>query len=528
VPRSLAEHVSDRAGRAPTRPAYVSAGGSLDWRGYDAGSSRLAGELIALGLARGECVAVCLPDGPDVHVALLACEKAGLLALGIGPRAGLQEIEHLLRLAGARALVSRSEHQGVRMADFTAELRRRGAGRAVLDHHLVMEGDRASPGSAAGRPDLEAELARRRFGPGEVFLLNSTSGTTGMPKCVAHDQLRWLAFHELAMRHAALCEDDVFMSVVPAPFGFGLWTSHVTPTLLGVPTVVMPRFDAGSALALAAEHRVTVLAAVSTQLVMMLGSSALDEQDLRHLRVVFTGGEAVPYEHAARFEDRTGARVLQFYGSNETGAVSGTRLEDPRERRLRSSGRPIPEMQVRLFDEAGREVGPPGRGQPGCKGPTLSRGYYAVDGSAAGANAALLRPDGWMLLGDIVEIDADGWLRVIGRCDDFIIRGGKNVSAAAVEEQVSTHPSVVVAAAVAMPDPVFGERVCVYVELREGARLELAELVAHLASRRVSRESFPERLVVLDALPRGSGGKLAKQALRDDIRRRLAAEARAT
>ena len=166
-----------------------------------------------------------------------------------------------------------------------------------------------------------------------------------------------------------------------------------------------------------------------------------------------------------------------------------------------------------------------GRGQPGCKGPLLSRGYWGDER----ANAELYTADGWMLTGDVVEIDRDGWLRVVGRRADFIIRGGKNVSAAAVEEAVCSHPDVALAAAVAMPDPIFGERVCVYAVLRDGRdgtgrSLALAALVAHLRARGVSPESLPERLVVVDELPRASGGKVAKQALREDIRRRLAEE----
>jgi acyl-CoA synthetase len=315
------------------------------------------------------------------------------------------------------------------------------------------------------------------------------------------------------------------MSVVPAPFGFGIWTSHMTPTLLGAPCVVMPRFDAGEALELIDRHRVSVLAAVSTQFIMMLEAFEEQSHSLESLRVLFTGGESVPYERAAAFEQKTGAAVLQFYGSNETGAVSGTTLEDSREKRLRTAGRPIPVMNLRLFDEAGRDVTETGRGRPGCKGPTLSKGYYGDEASVAQANAELIREDGWMMLGDHVEIDADGYLVVGGRLDDFIIRGGKNISGPAVEEQVAEHPAVALAAAVAMPDEIFGERVCVYVELKEGkADLALEDLVADLRAREVSKETLPERLVVIDALPRGSGGKVAKQALRDDIRRRLAEE----
>ena len=178
-------------------------------------------------------------------------------------------------------------------------------------------------------------------------------------------------------------------------------------------------------------------------------------------------------------------------------------------------------MNVRLFDEQGRDVTASGRGQPGCKGPTLSRGYWDDEK----ANAGLIREDGWMLLGDVVTVDADGYLTVVGRTDDFIIRGGKNISGPAVEQEIATHPAVALAVAVAMPDRVFGERVCAYVELRPGESLAHPELVAHLRARQVSVENFPERLVVLEELPRGSGGKVAKERLRADIRQRISEEA---
>src|SRR5262249_28840837 len=253
------------------------------------------------------------------------------------------------------------------------------------------------------------------------------------------------------------------------------------------------------------------LAAVSTQFVMLLNAPELEHHDLTSLRVLFTGGEMVPYHRAAEFEDRTGCKVLQFYGSNETGALSRTTLEDPRDRRLRTAGRVIPEMHVRLFSEEGGDVTESGGpGIAACKGAVNCLGYY----DDPEANERLYTRDGWMLTGDFCTIDADGYLTVAGRASDFIIRGGKNISAAQVEDEVSSHPSVALAAAVAMPDPVFGERVCAYVELHLDASLDLDELREHLAARGVGKELWPERLVVLDTLPRASGGKVAKGDLR--------------
>jgi len=157
-----------------------------------------------------------------------------------------------------------------------------------------------------------------------------------------------------------------------------------------------------------------------------------------------------------------------------------------------------------------------GRGQPACKGPATCLGYWDDDA----ANAKLFTPDGWMLMGDIVEVDEDEYLRVVGRTSEFIIRGGKNLSAPAIEAEVATHPGVALCAAIAAPDPVFGERVCIYVTPRPDHAPTLADITAHLAARGVTREWFPEYLVTMDDLPRSSGGKIAKGELAEDAKRR--------
>ncbi len=497
--------------------AYLEGEHRLSWQQYDGLADRLAAVLVGSGLGRGERVGVWLPDTPSLHAVWLACERAGLVVVGIGSRSGVAEVRHLLAKTGAAALIAPRSVRGV---DVVAAVREWQAEGLPLAHHWPLDGELGDDSSVL-QVAPAASTAGRGLSVDELWLLNSTSGTTGLPKCVTQHQARWNHFHRLAVESAALSSEDVFMSVLPAPFGFGLWTAHFSPTLVGAPTVLMARFDADEALACIERHGVTVLAAVSTQFILLLEAASFGQRDLSSLRVLFTGGEAVPYARAAAFEDRTGAAVLQFYGSNETGALSRTSLSDSREVRLRSAGRVIDEMQVRLFDDAGRDVTASGEGQPGCKGPLLCHGYY----EDPAANAELIRPDGWMMTGDIVRIDDEGVLRVVGRTADFIIRGGKNISGPAVEEAVSGHPAVALAAAVAMPDPVFGERVCVYVELRRGHEQDLAGLVAHLTAQGVTKEWFPQRLEVMEVLPRASGGKVAKGALREDIRRRLAAEA---
>lgn len=499
---ALAEVVRAHARTRPRLTAYIEPERRLDWAGYDAASDVLAARLLALGLSRGDRVGVYLPDTIELQVALLATEKAGLMALGIGSRSGLRELQHLLGVAGAVALLSMAEHRDLDMA---AAFRQLQPELPALRAHLVIEEKflehaRSAPTAVAGDG----------LGITDTFLLNSTSGTTGMPKCVMHTQARWYVFHNEAVEAGALSSEDVFLGAAPPPFGFGLWTTHVTPTLLGIPTVLMPRFSAEEALALIGEHRVTVLAAVSTQFVMMLNSPGMRDADFSSLRVMFTGGEMVPYERALDFERRTGAAVLQFYGSNETGGFSRTGLSDPQEKRLTTSGRTIGCMNIRLFDDAGNDITASGTGQPGGKGPLLSAGYF----NDPEANARLFTRDGYMLMEDIVSIDAEGYLRVAGRKGDFVIRGGKNISCAAVEQAAATHPSIALAAAVGVPDPVLGERVMLFAVLHAGAALDLPALTGFLAQQGVSREIFPEYLEICSELPRSAGDKIAKGELR--------------
>ncbi len=518
---TIVDSVAGHAAAQPDGLAYLTESDRLTWAELDQSSTDLATCLVSVGVQPGDRVAVRLVDSPTLHLAFLAVEKAGATVVGVGARAGRRETSHLLERTRAAVLVTALPHAGQAAQELLAALGEDG----IEVRHLVLEGPadgvKVSVDGKLVQPAAPGadDLAARRLEADDLYLINSTSGTTGLPKCVQHTQNRRRYFHQKAQANGRLTAADVFLGAVPAPFGFGLWTSHITPITLGAPTVLLERFSPEAAFAAIEREGVSVLCCVSTQFIMMLASPALMQHDLSTLRVLFTGGEAVPFERALDFEDATGATILQFYGSNETGLLSGTTLDDTVERRLGTAGRVVPEMQVRLFD-GDRDVTDFGRGQPACQGPATSVGYLDDDV----ANEQLVTEDGWMLMGDICEIDPDGYLTVVGRTSDFIIRGGKNISALQVEAEVGTHPSVAHVAAVAMPDPVFGERVCVYAELIADASLTLADLVNHLGAQGISKEIFPERLIVLDELPRSSGAKVAKGELRADIRRRVEVE----
>jgi acyl-CoA synthetase len=503
----LSDAVRLNAERSPARCAYADdPGAALTWREFDHSADALAWQLAGVGVERGDRVAVWHGDCTAIHLLFVAIERCGAVVVGIGARAGTREVAAILRTSRPMLLISdqqRSDAATRVAAEFPVP-------------SLILTDDAGVPGlNTDARPralSVEAQL-----GPDDVFLINSTSGTTGLPKCVVHTENRWYHFHQKAVANGHLTPDDIFLPVIPTPFGFGLWTSHTTPIYLGATAVILKRFTPKATCEAIARDKITVLCCVSTQLTMLMADRACRDYDLSSLRVVFTGGEALPYRPAAEFEELSGAKILQFYGSNETGLLSGTTLADPLERRLRTSGRIVPEMSVRLFD-GDQDVTATGRGQPACRGPATSLGY--LDGAD---HDQLFTRDGWMRMGDLCEIDAEGYLCVTGRTSDFIVRGGKNISASQVEDAAMTHPAIAIAAAVAMPDPVFGERVCLYVELVDSATIDLPELVEHLLALGVSKELLPERLIVVDELPRSSGGKIAKGPLREDIRARMEA-----
>jgi acyl-CoA synthetase len=508
---TLSAAVARSAAHHPDRFAYIDhPGQSLTWHQFDAAATALAEQLSGVGVARGDRIAVWHGDSAAIHLLFVAVERCGAVVVGIGARAGTREVAAILRNAGPKLLISDGQRSEA-AAQATA-----GLGDLSVPVLVLADGDHGP------RLRTDTETAALPVGDAlsadDVFLINSTSGTTGLPKCVVHTQNRWYYFHQKAVANGRLTCDDVFLPVIPMPFGFGIWTSHTSPIYLGGTTVILDRFTARATCEAIAEHRVTVLCCVSTQLTMLMADRASRDNDLSSLRVVFTGGEALPYRPAAEFEKLTGAKILQFYGSNETGLLSATTLDDSQERRLRTGGRIVPEMSVRLFD-GDQDVTETGKGQPACRGPATSLGYLGGTD-----HDQLFTGDGWMRMGDICEIDTDGYLSVTGRTSDFILRGGKNISASAVEDAATTHPAIAVAAAVAMPDPVFGEKVCLYTELVDGQTINLPDLVEYLLAAGVSKELLPERLIVVDELPRSSGGKIAKSALREDIKARTEAD----
>ena len=225
-----------------------------------------------------------------------------------------------------------------------------------------------------------------------------------------------------------------------------------------------------------------------------------------------TGAAAVPPTLVER-ADRAGVPSYRCYGSSEHPSVTSSLPSDPLEKRAMTDGSPMPPNEIRIVDDDGKDVDPGKPGEVATRGPELFVGY-----SDDALNVAAFLPGGWFLTGDIGVVDAEGYLTITDRKKDVIIRGGENIASKEVEDVLSRHSAIDDVAVVAEPDERYGERVCAFVTLREGADLSLDEVRRLFANAGVARQKTPERLEVVDAFPRTAAGKIKKFELRDRLR----------
>jgi 2,3-dihydroxybenzoate-AMP ligase len=353
-----------------------------------------------------------------------------------------------------------------------------------------------------------------------VFLLSG--GTTGLPKLIARTHNDY-AYN--ARRSAEVCgfsSDTVYLAVLPVGHNFPLACPGLLGTFLAGGTVVVAAspepvrvFD------LIERERVTVTAAVPAVAQRWLEHRAEHPaSDISSLQLLQVGGARLADELAWRVRPVLGCTLQQVFGMAE-GLLNYTRLDDPDDVVCTAQGRPMcPDDEIAVVDDAGNRVP---AGQPGVlltRGPYTPRGYYR----APEHNGRAFTPDGWYVTGDIVRLRPDGNLVVEGRDKDMINRGGEKISAEEVENFAYQLPGVSLAAAIAMPDPDLGERVCLYVVPHPGASVALEDVQAVMNAARVARFKLPERLVVVDELATTKVGKIDKKALRADIAARLDAE----
>jgi 2,3-dihydroxybenzoate-AMP ligase len=532
----LGDVVRAGADRAPRRTALVdpAAGVRLDYAALVERADACAVRLRRLGLAAGDRIVVQLPNVWEFVVLTLACLRAGVVPVMALPAHRRAELGYLATHAEATAIAVPDQ-----LRDFDHQALAHELGGELLEAgpgpwHVLVAGDDVQLGSVSLRelcgPSADPEADRRQLDadppdPRSVAVFLLSGGTTGLPKLIArtHDDYAYNAKASAAV--AGIGEDAVYLVTLPAGHNFPLACPGILGTLTaGGTVVVLGSPEPARAFATIAAEGVTHTAAVPAVAGRWLEhAEAHGAADLATLRVLQVGGARLADELARRVEPVLGARLQQVFGMAE-GLLNYTRLDDPDDVVCTTQGRPLSSAdEVRLVDALDRDVPP---GEPGSlltRGPYTPRGYYR----ASEQNARAFTADGWYRSGDVCRLTAGGNLVVEGRDKDMINRGGEKISAEEVENLVYRLPAVSQVAAVAMPDAVLGERVCVYVVVRPGATVTPADVRRLFEEAGVAAFKVPERLVVVDGLPATKVGKIDKKALRADIAERLEAESTA-
>ncbi|GEL22894.1 cyclohexanecarboxylate-CoA ligase [Pseudonocardia sulfidoxydans NBRC 16205] len=495
-------YLAAAATRTPEAVAVVDRGRHWTYQELDDTVDRFASALQGRGVGPGDVVSWLLPNRVEAVVVHLATIRLGAVSNPIIPIYRHRETAFILRQAATKVAVV---PHVFRNFDYPAMLDEIRDEVPTLETVVVVGGP--GDGGDGGRSSFDDLLAEGHADPistprasGDIALLLYTSGTTSAPKGALHSHDTLDHENRSIIDFFGLSAADVVF--MPSPVGhiIGVLYGLQLPFMLGGTVVLLDVWEPGRALELIEEHRCTFTVAATPFLHGLVHHPSLPERDVSSLRVFACGGADVPPELVRAATTALGCTVSRGYGSTEFPTATVCNTRDAVEKRARTDGRPIGPAEVRLAPDGELQV----------RGPELFLGYLD-----ASLNDSAFTDDGWLRTGDLARIDGDGYVEITGRQKDIIIRGGENISAKEIEDHLFEHPDVADVAVVSSPDPVLGERVCAVVVALPGHHVTLPGLVEWLTVRRTARQKLPERLILLDELPRNPSGKIQKFRLRD-------------
>jgi long-chain acyl-CoA synthetase len=501
---NLAVILRESAAASPDRPVVVHDGGHMTYAQVDALSDQLAAGLQERGLRPGDAVGLQLPNIPQFLVAYFGILKAGAVVVPMNILLKAPEVAFYLGDANARAFIT--------WAGVLHDAAKGAAEAGVPDVFVVGDAPDTQATMPFARLLVTPVTGERPFVAREATdtaVIIYTSGTTGRPKGaeLMHFQLYMNA--DIPGRLFDVREDDIIITVLPLFHVFGLSSILNIAVRFGCTMSLIPRFDAGTVLAAIQRHHATIFEGVPTMFMALLQHPQLDQYDVGSLRVAISGGAAIPAQVLDAFEDRFGVVILEGYGLSETASTT-TFNRSATERRSYSVGRPIWGAELQIWDDEARPL-PPGRDNVG---ELVTRGFHIMKGYLNSPEAtAEAFAGGWLHTGDLGYVDDDGFVFIVDRKKELIIRGGYNVYPREVEEVLYSHPAIAEAAVIGIPDQQLGEEVKAFVALQPGQEMIESELIAY-CKERVAAYKYPRVIEFRDELPKSATGKVLKKQLK--------------
>jgi long-chain acyl-CoA synthetase len=470
-----------RAALAPDAPCIADASGELSNSDFLARVLAAAGAFEARGVTSGDVVALMLPNQVEFVVAMFAAWRLGASVTPINPALTPKEATHQIIDSRAKLLVSSS-------------------GEAVVAEVITL------PATALN--DGPRHMGMPLDDPAALALLIYTSGTTGLPKGVMLDHANIESMTEMGRLGLQISAADHCLLILPLFHVNGIVVSVLLPLASGARVTIRRRFDIETFFADIERLRPTYFSAVPT-IYTMLGALPADVRpDVSSLRYGVCGAAPAAPELLSGFEARFGFPLIEAYGLSE-GTCGSTLNPVDGLRKAGTVGLPLPGQQIAIADAKGGHLPAGSTGEVLVRGPNVMRGYL----NQPEATAKTL-VNGWLHTGDIGRIDADGYLSIVGRLKEMIIRGGENIYPKEIEDVLAEHLGVLEAAVVGAPDERLGEIVVAYVSRRSGAAMTVEALNDHCAAR-LARHKCPAAIHLIDALPKNAVGKIAKPVLRE-------------
>ena len=521
------------AARWPDRDALVvrHQGVRWSWTELRQRADALAAGLAGLGLEPGVRVGIWSPNCAEWTITQFAAAKAGLVLVNINPAYRTEELAFALGKAGCAALVVASSFK---TSDYVAMLRELApeiddaapgalrAARLPALRHVIRIGDGDAPGmhrfddvlgrgARAGAGAVEALAPSLQFD--DPINIQFTSGTTGSPKgaTLTHHNIVNNGYFVGAAQ--ALGEDDRICIPVPLYHCFGMVMGNLAAATHGAAMVYPSEgFDPGATLEAVAAERCTSLYGVPTMFIGQLRHPDFATFDLSSLRTGIMAGSPCPVEIMKQVQDRMHMREVTIaYGMTETSPVSTqTSVDDPVGRRVSTVGRVQPHVEIKIVDEDGRIVPRGERGEFCTRGYSVMRGYWGDPGKTAEAIDAA----GWMRTGDLAVMDEEGYVNIVGRIKDMVIRGGENLYPREIEEFLHGHPKIADVQVVGVPDDRHGEELCAWIRLADGADADDDEIRDYCRGR-ISHQKIPRYVRFVDSFPMTVTGKVQKFAIRE-------------